>query len=104
MKTIYAIRDTIANDLVGTQMYILFVFRTDQQAERYFADAILEPTSMLAKHPSDYELIKIGDLDDEGNIIKEHGPEVVTTGDTLIAAQTPKTEESLRDFHSKTGN
>lgn len=92
MKTIYAIRDRIANELVGLSMYMLFVFRTDQQAIRYFQDCINDPKSILNKHPSDYELVALGILADtaEGEIIKTNGLGlVVATGDAILAAQEP---------------
>lgn len=85
MKTLYAIRDRIANDLVSMQMYTLFNFKTDEQAARYFADSVLDEKSILNKHPGDYELIKIADINDSGDIISEHGPKIVITG----AALTP---------------
>lgn len=88
MKTIYAIKDRVAQEIVGNAMYQLFTFRTDQQATRYFADAIHDDKSMLNKHPDDYELIKIADIDDDGNITAEHGPSVVITGTILMGAST----------------
>lgn len=90
MKTIYAIRDRIAQELVGLSMYMLFVFRTDAQAVRYFADAINDKTSILNKHPADYELVALGILTDTaaGEIIQTQEKHVVIiTGDALIAAQ-----------------
>lgn len=86
MKTIYAIRDRVADEFVGLSMYMLFVFRTDQQAVRYFADAINDPTSVLNKHPSDYELVSLGLVGDR--LIKSSDKSVtIITGDALIAAQ-----------------
>lgn len=87
MKFIYAIRDRLAQDLVGMQMYTLFVFRTDQQAVRYFADSILDDKSVLAKHPADYELVHLGTIAEDGTITSER-PRIVITGDALIAATT----------------
>lgn len=89
MKTIYAIRDRIANELVGMSMYMLFVFRTDQQAVRYFADAINDKTSILNKHPADYELVALGIISDtdDGPIMKAGPTTIIITGDALIAAQ-----------------
>lgn len=95
MKTIYAIRDRVANDLVGIHMYLLMIFRTDQQAARYFADAINDETSILNKHPADYELIKVGVINDTGTLGSLEGiafpiqPVVVITGDALVAIQKP---------------
>lgn len=89
MKTIYAIRDRIANDLVGRDMYMLMVFRTTQQAVRYFADAINDETSMLHKHPADYELVALGTLQDDQIIHSDTTQDIIITGDALVAAQEP---------------
>lgn len=91
MRQIYAIRDRIAQDLVGLRMYSLMCFRTDQEAARYFADAINDTSSILNKHPQDYELILVGAVDDTGQIFPR-SPDtnaLIVTGDTLVALQTP---------------
>lgn len=90
MRTIYAIRDRVANDLAGHAMYTLFVFRTDAQAVRYFSDAVFDSKSVLAAHPGDYELIACGYIDDIGQITLHSldKPRIVLTGDALIAATT----------------
>lgn len=93
MKNIYAIRDRLAQEIVGLGMYVLFVFRTDQQAVRYFADAILDEKSILSKHPTDYELICVGITNELGQIQTVGEPNIVITGDALIAAT--KTTEAL---------
>ena len=87
-KTIYAIRDRVANDLIGNQMYLLMIFRTDAQAVRYFADAVLDDKSILNKHPTDYELLALGTISEGGDITSDT-PRVVITGDTLVATQSP---------------
>lgn len=89
MKGIYAIRDRIACDLLAMHMYVLMVFRTDQQAARYFADAINDTTSILNKHPADYELIKLGDLTNDGVIVVLLHEQIIITGDALVAIQQP---------------
>lgn len=82
MKNIYAIRDRVANDLAG--YYPLVVFRTDQQAVRYFGDSIVTEKSALGAHPNDYELIRVGVLHDAGDITPET-PAIVITGTALVA-------------------
>lgn len=91
MKNIYAIRDRIAGEITGMRMYSLMVFRTDQEAARYFADAINDTTSILNKHPADYELIYCGQVDDDGTIRpREIGQQAfIVSGDTLLAVQQP---------------
>lgn len=87
MKNIYAIFDRIAQEIVGLRMYALMCFRTNQEAVRYFADAINDETSMLNKHPADYSLILVGELNDSGNIKALHNPELIITGDSIISLQ-----------------
>lgn len=88
---IYSIRDRVANDLVGNAMYILFCFRTDAQAVRYFSDAVLDEKSILNKHPNDYELIKLGELLDTNQSLDGFSePQIIITGSALIAAMQEK--------------
>lgn len=83
MKQIYGIRDRLAGALVGNAMYLLMCFRTEQEATRYFADAIFDEKSILAKHPADYELVCCGTLDEDGTIVQLDTPAIVVTGDTI---------------------
>ena len=68
MRYLYAIKDIVANELVGMQMYLVFTFRTDAQAERYFADSVSDEKSVLNRHPEDYVLLKIAQIDEDGDI------------------------------------
>lgn len=88
MKTIYAIRDRVANDLAG--YYPLVVFRTDAQAVRYFGDSAVAEKSAIGAHPQDYELIACGQIDDDGTIQHYATPTIVITGEALIEASKPK--------------
>lgn len=87
MRTIYAIRDRVANDLAG--YFPLVVFRTDAQAVRYFGDSIAAEKSALSAHPADYELIACGKLQDDGTITSQ-STRIIITGDALIAASEPQ--------------
>lgn len=87
MKHIYAIRDRVANDLAG--YYPLVVFRTDAQAIRYFGDSAVTEKSALGAHLSDYELVLLGELADDGHI-RSIEPTIVITGDALKTALTPR--------------
>lgn len=91
-RNVYAIRDRVAQDIVTMQMYSLLTFKTDQQAIRYFADSLLDPKSFLAQHPSDYDLVLCGRVEDDGALKQMSTPEVIITGDALVSAQTPKLE------------
>lgn len=95
-KDLYAIRDNVAQDLIGTQMYIIFAFQTPQQAIRYFADALLDEKSVLNKHAEDYDLIELGTLQETADgpiIVSDNRQKLIITGQALLAAQqigTPK--------------
>lgn len=93
MKTIYAIRDRIAGDLAG--YYPLVVFRTDQQAIRYFGDSLNAEKSALAAHPQDYELIQIGRVEDDGQLHAMPTPTIVITGTALLALMAPPDRSQL---------
>ena len=92
-KIIYAIRDKAADDLVGNAMYLLFLFNRDEQAIRYFADAMATDKSILALHPEDYQLIRMGELKDSGEIIGYEAPHVrvVIEGASVHAAMQANT-------------
>lgn len=87
MKSLYAINDRVAGEIVGLSMYLIMCFRTDQQATRYFADAINDEKSILNKHPGDYELLRLGTINEKGQIAISAEPQVILTGDTIIALQ-----------------
>lgn len=89
MRRIYAIRDNVAGEITGMRMYTLMTFRTDQEAARYFADAVNDTSSILNKHPEDYELILCGDLDDGGTITALQTPTFIVAGNTILATQQP---------------
>lgn len=91
MKGLYAIRDRIASALVGNSMYLIFAFRTDNEAIRYFADAVLDEKSILARHAADYELVKVGELHDTaaGEVVEANGTHtVIVTGDAVVGLYT----------------
>lgn len=90
MRKIYAIRDRVAREIAGHRMYSLMTFRTNEEAARYFADAVNDTTSILNKHPHDYDLALCGEVDDDGKITPVEGtPVILVTGDTLLAVQQP---------------
>lgn len=90
MNNLYAIRDRLANAVFGMQMYVLFTFRTNDQAVRYFTDCIMDEKSILNKHPRDYELIHVGGYEEDGTLTPISRPEIVATGDAIVAALTPR--------------
>ncbi|WNK13916.1 MAG: nonstructural protein [Microvirus sp.] len=92
MNRIYAIRDTLAQALVGG----LHLFKHDAAAVRFFTDVISDAQTMLHRHPNDHELICLGEVCDSGKDMSVDGfvggPVVVITGSAWVASQTPKLE------------
>lgn len=82
-RSIYAIRDTVAQDIIGG----LLVFPHDAPAIRFFSDACAEKGSILNQHPQDFELLDLGQLETSGEISNLHCPRLVITGAQWKAQQ-----------------
>jgi len=75
-------------------------FHNDDVARRSFADAFLDPESVFALHPDDFELHFIGEFEStDRSFVSEYTPEPVMNGTSaaymarqLIAAMEPKPE------------
>lgn len=93
MRKLYIIYDRIANEPVGMRMYTVMSFRTNEEATRYFADAILDQSSILAKHPADYELQFVGLMNELGYITAEKDPRLIITGDALLSIHKDATDK-----------
>lgn len=50
---------------------------TPGAAIRSFSDALLDPDTMLAKHPEDFHLFQIGEFDDHTGAITGHEPQAL---------------------------
>lgn len=85
-KYIYAVKDLVSESIVGS----LIMELRDGPAIRAFHDA-LEPSSnsVLAKHPEDFNLLELGDIDDTGIIAGRDIPRVVATGAAWKAGAQP---------------
>lgn len=80
-------------------------FHNDDIARRSFADAFIDPESVFALHPDDFELHFIGDFEsDDRTFVSEYHPEPVMNGTSaaymarqVVAAMEakPKLTESL---------
>lgn len=88
MKNIYAIRDNVAKTItVG-----LHLFPADAAAVRFFGDIASDPNTNIARHVGDYDLVRLGSLDDEDCILIPDSSDdaiVVITGSGWKAAQAP---------------
>lgn len=77
---IYGFHDRGADAFVGDAA-ALVLFRNDVVALRQFKDLCVQEHSMFARHPSDYELVSLGEFDTESGDITPWvgGPAVVAT-------------------------
>lgn len=62
---LYAIIDLIADQIVGHIM----LFHAPGVAARMLSDVYSDPTSVIAKHPSDFALYRLGFLNDQNEIV-----------------------------------
>jgi hypothetical protein len=75
-------------------------FHNDDVARRSFADAFLDPESVFALHPDDFELHFIGEFESvDRSFVSEYTPEPVMNGTSaahmarqIIASMEPKPE------------
>lgn len=85
MKTIgnvYAVIDTVADMIFGP----LLLQKHDAAAIRLFSDIAAMKDGIIGQHPQDFELIKLGSIEDDFQITPEK--RVVITGKQWQATQT----------------
>lgn len=70
-KSIYVVWDIIAAAMVGP----LMVFQHDAPASREFTEVLADPKTSLGRNPADYQLLKIGEISENGTL----SPGLVTT-------------------------
>lgn len=88
MKLLFVLRDEVAQIVVGE----ITSERTIPSAVRSFYDLLADERTVLAKHPADYVLVHVGDMDDRGHITPAYN--VVATGAGWVEAQAAKGGES----------
>lgn len=78
---LYAILDTLAGEITGG----LYIHKHDAAAVRFFSDVASLQESMVGKHIADYQLICLGSLSENNQILSEYT--IVLTGSAWAAAQ-----------------
>lgn len=79
MTGIYAVLDLVANEIKGG----LHLHKADAAAVRMFTDALVDPNTILAQHPQDFNLLHMADLTEDNSVTPIDmfgGPRVVLTG------------------------
>lgn len=84
-RAIFAIKDLLTGDLVGQMP--LHVFKHPAAAVRMFNDVALTQDSYIGKHLTDYDLICLGYLNDNNDLIQEQF--LVLAGAALKATLFP---------------
>lgn len=87
MEKMYIIYDTLAKATIGQVQ----LFRHDAAAIRFFNDVAQQKQTIVGQHPTDFELIALGIIDEEQNILALR--EVVLTGRQWLAMQEKNTTE-----------
>lgn len=81
MLTLYIIWDTKANMPAQAP----FLTHNDVVATRSFTDMMSEENSYMAKHADDYELRKLGELEEHGGIGENPCATIITARQVLTA-------------------
>lgn len=82
---LYAVRDLVAECLIGA----IIMEREEAPAIRGFRDAVLDGESTIGRHPRDYELLYLGDINDSSGKLAPLTEALVTvTGSQILDAET----------------
>lgn len=81
MKSLYVIRDNVAKAAAGPVMS----FAHDAVATRSFMDIAGDEKSSLVAHLEDYDLVRVGKLDEESLVLYDCVPDVVVSGAAVKA-------------------
>jgi hypothetical protein len=83
MKNLYMVHDITADAVIGPIIQEV----SDPPAIRAFYDALRAEGSLLAQHPSDFNLIYLGVIGDLGDIFPNTPPKIVATGNGWLEMQ-----------------
>lgn len=87
---LYQIRDRVAEMAIGP----VLTAKRHPAAIRQFHSALADGRTSLSQHPADYELLYVGEQDeDTGAIYGAEKPVIVATGEAWVESQ-PRTPET----------
>lgn len=89
---VYAIIDNKADMIVST---VLTIHKHPAAAMRFFDDIARSPQSDIAKHPADYDLVQLGYLTEDNQIVAEH--DVILTGKQWLSMQQPTEPQLVKE-------
>jgi len=80
-QTLYMVYDTVSEAVTGP----VLSGKNDAVITRIFAEAVRDK-NVLGRHANDYQLLRLGTMDDEG-IITPNVPVVIATGSEFVDIQ-----------------
>lgn len=101
-RILIAIIDNKSNEMVGNYIYIHKHLAT---AVRMFQDAASDQSSMLSRHIDDFDLVQLGDIDEDHKITPTR--EILITGKAMRASreQAPtKTQHDRKELQMPKGD
>jgi len=88
-KLLFAVIDLVADEIAGG----IHLMKHEAAAVRLFRDTLDHEGSMIAAHPQDFVLVKLGHIDDEHKLHPEY--KTIITG-AALAATVASTEARQR--------
>lgn len=76
---LYQMRDRVAGGMLSG----VLLERSDAAAIRGFADAVSDVRTPMAKHPEDYDMMFLGEQEDDGTLLPVVPPILVVTGQAV---------------------
>ena len=76
------------NDLTAAHFSAPFIQVNDGTAKRLLAELVSDPQSKISKTPEDYNLVFLGDYDDETGIVTACTPTPVINARALLKDQS----------------
>lgn len=87
LQNTYSAFDKKAQFFIGT-----FNSRSDAEASRMFGDAVRQGKSLVAEHPEDYSLYKLGTFDDCSGKIEGEATPIFVCEAMMFVPVTPVSE------------
>lgn len=76
---LYAIYDVLAQTLMGG----IYLHKHEAGAVRFFCDVASDPQTLIAKHPQDFDLIRLGYITHHTELVADHA--IILKGSTWAA-------------------
>lgn len=86
MLKVFAVIDNQAQNIVGN---MLTIHRHEAPAIRQFTDLLSDERSMLNKHPHDFDLVQMGEID-EDTMALEPRHAIILKGSAWAASNAPQ--------------